>query len=152
MTGIPTPSGRPCRLRELTEILGLALPLAAAQIATMLMSITDSVMLGHLSSEALAAGGLGANLAFMLVIQMQGLQAGIQPLIAQARGAGDHGPIGRAVWGGLIIGALAILPIVLILTHVDGILRLIGEPPAIAESVLVYERAFAWSIPASALV
>jgi len=152
MTGIPTPSGRPSRRRELTEILGLAAPLAAAQVATMLMSITDSVMLGHLSSEALAAGGLGANVAFMLIILMQGLQAGIQPLIAQARGAGDTAPIGRALWGGFIIGALAILPIMLVLLRIDGILRLIGEPEDIATSVLVYERAFVWSIPASALV
>ena len=152
MTGIPTPSGRPSRRRELTEILGLAAPLAAAQVATMLMSITDSVMLGHLSSDALAAGGLGANVAFMLIILMQGLQAGIQPLIAQARGAGDHRPIGRALWGGLIIGVLAILPIVLILLRIDGFLRLIGEPADMAASVQVYERAFAWSIPAAALV
>src|ERR1700761_4019905 len=145
MTGIPTPSGRPSRRRELAEILGLAIPLAGAQVATMLMSITDSVMLGHLSSDALAAGGLGANVAFMLIILMQGLQAGMQPLIAQARGAGDRAPIGRAMWGGLIIGVVAVLPIVLVLLHIDGVLRLIGEPEAIASSVLVYERAFVWS-------
>ena len=150
MTGTPTPSGRPSRRRELTEILGLAIPLAAAQVATMLMSITDSVMLGHLSSGALAAGGLGANVAFMLIILMQGMQAGIQPLIAQARGAGDKGPIGRAVWGGLIVGALCVLPIMLLLVRIDGFLRLIGEPPDIAASVQVYAGAFVWSIPAAA--
>jgi MATE family multidrug resistance protein len=150
MTGTPMPSGRPSRRRELTEILGLAAPLAAAQVATMLMSITDSVMLGHLSSDALAAGGLGANVAFMLIVLMQGLQAGIQPLIAQARGAGDATPIGRAVWGGLIVGAVCVLPIMLILMRIDGFLRFIGEPPDIAASVQVYERAFLWSIPAAA--
>ena len=150
MTGIPMSSGRPSRRRELAEILGLAVPLAAAQIATMLMSVTDSVMLGHLSSNALAAGGLGANVAFMLIILMQGLQAGIQPLIAQARGAGDMAPIGRAVWGGLIVGALCVLPIMLLLTRIDGFLRLIGEPEDIAASVLVYAGAFVWSIPGAA--
>ncbi|HEV2677259.1 MAG TPA: MATE family efflux transporter [Aliidongia sp.] len=152
MTSIPMSSGRPSRRRELAEILGLAIPLAAGQVATMLMSITDSVMLGHLSSEALAAGGLGANLAFMLIILMQGLQAGIQPLIAQARGAGDAGPIGRAVWGGLLIGGLAVVPIMLLLGQADLFLRLIGEPQAIAGPVMVYERAFLWSIPAAALM
>jgi MATE family multidrug resistance protein len=152
MTGTPTPSGRPSRRRELTEILGLAIPLAGAQVATMLMGVTDSVMLGHLSSDALAAGGLGANVAFMLIILMQGLQAGIQPLIAQARGAGDHGPIGRAMWGGIIVGLVAILPIVLLLLQSDRFLVLIGEPADIAAAVLVYMRAFVWSIPASALV
>jgi MATE family multidrug resistance protein len=152
MTGNPMPSGRPSRRRELAEILGLAIPLAGAQVATMLMSITDSVMLGHLSSDALAAGGMSVNIAFMLIILMQGLQAGMQPLIAQARGAGDAAPIGRAVWGSLIIGVLAVPPIVLILLHSDDLLVAIGEPPAIASSVVVYLRAFAWSVPASALV
>jgi multidrug resistance protein, MATE family len=152
MTGIPTLPGRPSRRRELAEILGLAAPLAAAQVATMLMSITDSVMLGHLSSDALAAGGIGANVAFMLIIAMMGLQAGIQPLIAQARGAGEARPIGRAVWGGLLIGGLCVVPIMLGLLRVDGFLRLIGEPGDIAASVQVYERAFLWSIPPSALL
>jgi multidrug resistance protein, MATE family len=152
MTGIPTPSGRPSRRRELTEILGLAIPLAGAQIATMLMSITDSVMLGHLSSDALAAGGMGVNVAFMLIILMQGLQAGIQPLIAQARGAGEISPIGRAMWGGIIVSIVAVPPIVLLLRHIEGVLIWIGEPAALAASVQVYEHAFIWSIPASALV
>jgi MATE family multidrug resistance protein len=152
MTGIPTTSGRPSRRRELAEILVLALPLAGAQVATMLMNITDSVMLGHLSSDALAAGGLGANVAFMLIILIQGVQGGMPPLIAQARGAGDHAPIGRAVWGGLITGAVAVVPIMLLLAKVDVFLRLIGEPEAIVRSVLVYERAFIWSIPGSVLV
>ncbi|GGF41779.1 putative multidrug resistance protein NorM [Aliidongia dinghuensis] len=152
MTRIPTTAGRPGRRRELAEILGLALPLAAAQIATMLMNITDSVMLGHLSSDALAAGGLGANVAFIFIMLMLGVQAGMPPLIAQARGAGDHAPIGRAVWGGVIAGAVAAPPIMLALLRIDGLLRLIGEPEAITQSVLVYERAFIWSIPASALV
>ena len=150
MTGIPMSSGRPSRRRELVEILGLAVPLATTQVATVMMSITDSVMLGHLSSDALAAGGLGANVAFMLIILMQGLQAGIQPLIAQARGAGDSAPIGRAMWGGLIVGVLCVLPIMLLLARIDGFLRLIGEPDAIASSVLIYTSAFVWSIPGAA--
>ena len=152
MTGTPTPSGRPSRRRELIEILGLAAPLAAAQLATMLMSVTDAVMLGHLSSDALAAGGMATNVGFLLIILMQGLQAGIQPLIAQARGAGDVRPIGRAVWGGLIVGLLCVPPILLLLTQMDGFLRLIGEPSDIAAYALVYTRAFAWSVLPAAVI
>src|ERR1700744_1738374 len=98
MDGAPLLSdGRPGRQGELVDLLRLSLPLAGAQIAQMAMGITDTIMMGRLSAEALAAGGLGGNVAFMLIILAQGIAVGIQPIIAQARGAGDHSPFARTL-------------------------------------------------------
>ena len=41
--------------RELTR---LAVPMAATQLAQMIILATDTVMLGHFSKEALAAGAM----------------------------------------------------------------------------------------------
>jgi MATE family multidrug resistance protein len=148
MDGSRTQVGRPSWRRELIEILKLAAPLATAQLAQMAMGITDTIMMGRVGSDALAAGGLGANVAFLLIIVGQGLVASIQPIVAQARGAADHSSFGRTLAAGLLISVLASVPIMLVLNHIDLLLNAIGEPRQIAALTLQYETAFAWGVPA----
>jgi len=143
--------GRPSWRRELIEILVLAAPLATAQLAQMAMGITDTIMMGRVGSDALAAGGLGANVAFLLIIVGQGLVASLQPIIAQARGAADHSGFGRTLAAGLLISVVASVPVVLVLCHIDRLLDAIHEPPQIAALTLQYETAFAWGVPAGML-
>ncbi len=144
-------TGRPSWRRELIEILKLAAPLATAQLAQMAMGITDTIMMGRVGSDALAAGGLGANVAFLLIIVGQGLVASIQPIVAQARGAADHSSFARTLSAGLLISVLVAVPIMLVLNHIDLLLNAIGEPPQIAALALQYETAFAWGVPAGML-
>jgi multidrug resistance protein, MATE family len=151
MDGSRTQIGRPSWRRELTEILILAAPLATALLAQMAMGITDTIMMGHVSSDALAAGGLGASVAFLLIITAQGLAVSIQPIIAQARGAGDHSGFGRTLAAGLVVSLLAALPIMLMLPHIDVLLNAIAEPRRISALTLQYERAFVWGVPAGML-
>jgi MATE family multidrug resistance protein len=151
MDGSRTEVGRPSWRRELIEILILAAPLATAQLAQMAMGITDTIMMGRVGSDALAAGGLGANVAFLMMIVGQGLAAGIQPIVAQARGAADQSGFARTLAAGLLISVLAALPIMLVLNHIDTLLNAIGEPPQIAALALDYEQAFAWGVPAGML-
>ena len=44
---------------ELAAAARLAAPVVASQLGIMLMGVVDTMMLGHLSAQALAAGGLG---------------------------------------------------------------------------------------------
>ena len=59
--------------RHAWETLVLAAPLAVAQLAQMAMGVTDTVLLGNLGAEALAAGGLGAMVFFTVNILLQGV-------------------------------------------------------------------------------
>ena len=49
---------------ELRALLAIAQPLAAANVAQMLMGLTSTIMVGHLGSAALASAGLGGSLYF----------------------------------------------------------------------------------------
>jgi multidrug resistance protein, MATE family len=151
MDGSRTQIGRPSWRRELIEIVILAAPLATAQLAQMAMGITDTIMMGRVGSDALAAGGLGANVAFLMMIVGQGLVASIQPIIAHARGAAETSGLGRTLAAGLLISVLAAIPIVLVLVHIDALLGALDEPPRIAALTLQYETAFAWGVPAGML-
>lgn len=146
------PAGGHGQRQEFFKILSLAAPLAAAQIAQMLMNLTDSVVMGRIDVDSLAAGSLGGNLSFMMIIMVQGLTMSIQPLVAQARGAGDVSSAGRVVVAGFLISLAASVPLIAVLTQIDHILIMLGEPETIARLTLRYELAFAWAIPPSLLL
>ncbi|MDR3440384.1 MATE family efflux transporter [Telmatospirillum sp.] len=152
MTDSRSLAGGPGRRREFFKILSLASPLAAAQIAQMLMNLTDSVVMGRIDVNSLAAGSLGGNVAFMMIVMAQGLVMSIQPLIAQARGAGDGAVAGRTLAASTLIALVASVPMVLTLTQIDRILIAIGEPQIIADLTLRYEMAFIWAVPAAMLL
>ena len=57
----------PTLSRHAADTARLAAPLAIAQLSQMAMAVTDTILLGSLGPDSLAAGGLGANLFFVVV-------------------------------------------------------------------------------------
>src|SRR3984885_4247908 len=81
------PSGRHhAWLAEARELLCLAVPLAATQLAQMVILATDTVMLGHYSKEALAAGALGNTVYFLVWLLGSGMPMAVSPVIAHVQG------------------------------------------------------------------
>lgn len=97
-------------LSELRETWRLALPLAAAFAGNTLLSLVDTVFAGRLGSVALSAAGVGGALFFFGSVMAMGLVMGLDPLVAQAAGAGDPTGARRHLSEGLIIGTLAAVP------------------------------------------
>src|SRR6266478_1327299 len=81
------PSGRRAAwLLEARELLRLAVPMAATQLAQMVILATDTVMLGHYSKEALAAGALGNTVYFLIWLLGSGMPMAVSPVIAHVQG------------------------------------------------------------------
>ncbi len=114
---------------EVRRLAALAAPVAAAQLGLMLLGVVDVVMVGQLGEEALAAVLLGHTWAFSAQALLLGAAIGLDPLFAQAFGAGAPERVGASlVRGGLVLGALAI-PITLAHLVAGLILVLAGQPP-----------------------
>lgn len=145
-----SPTNNPHR-HEYRALLALALPLATAQIGQMAMAVTTGIQLGHLSSLALSAGGLGASITSVLVLVSQGVLAGIQPIIAQARGRADEqteAAYAGALWAALILALIASLLIVPVLMNMSTLLVWLGVEADIAGLTAAYCQGFAWGVPA----
>src|SRR6202000_899848 len=71
---------------EARELLRLAVPMAATQLAQMIILATDTVMLGHYSKEALAAGALGNTVYFLVWLLGSGMPMAVSPVIAHVQG------------------------------------------------------------------
>jgi MATE family multidrug resistance protein len=138
--------------KELGATIRLAAPLAAAQLAQIAMGATDTVLLGTLGRDGLAAGGLGANLYFTLMIVVAGGLISVSILVAHARGSGTEGRIAPILRGGFLLALLASIPPMLLLWNIEPLILAIGEPPALAHAIAQYDRILLFALPASLLM
>ena len=74
----------------LGRIIRLALPVIGGQLGFIMMGFFDTVQVGVLGQEALAAVGLGNTMYFLLTLLGIGILMGIAPLVSEAEGAADN--------------------------------------------------------------
>lgn len=145
---------------EARELARLAVPLAATQLAQMVILSTDTAMLGHYGKEALAAAALGNTIFFLAWLMGSGLPMALSPVIAHIQG--EHGvgnpggakPRDRrevriAVRMGLWSVALATPPLLALLLLTGPILRALGEDPQLAADAAIFVNALAFGLPAA---
>jgi MATE family multidrug resistance protein len=126
---------------ELPPLLHLALPLIAAELGWVSMSVIDTIMLGHLPNSALAmsSSALAQHLYNTFLFGVAGVLLGLDSLISQSLGAGErlpanrwlvHGLLMALVLAALLIGLFALAPSLLLHLPVDHAI-LNGAIPAI---------------------
>ncbi|GIL40672.1 MATE family efflux transporter [Roseiterribacter gracilis] len=143
------PSARIPVAQHVRETVRLAAPLAIAQIAQIAMAATDTILLGRLSSDALAAGGLSANIYFMLNIMLAGIVTACAVLVSQARGAKLEERVPVVYWSTLLLSLLLAVPSFAILSSIGPLLRALDEPPTLVANVELYLSVLRWGVPAT---
>ena len=124
--------------RELRELFRLALPLAAAQAGTQLMGLVDVAILGRLGATELAASGVANAVFFTLSVTGMGIVFGVDPLIAQAVGAGDRVRARRVLWQGLWLSLCVSAALITFLLAATAALPLIGTEPELIAPARIY--------------
>jgi MATE family multidrug resistance protein len=101
-------------------MLRLAFPVVTIQVGMMTMGVVDTIMVGRISPQAIAAVALGNLYFFALAVFAMGTLMVLDPVVAQAAGAGDRPAVARAVQRGVLMAALLSIP--------TGILLLVAAP------------------------
>jgi MATE family multidrug resistance protein len=113
----PVTDGAPSLRAEISALVRLAVPLAVAQGGQALMGVVDTAVVGRAGALPLAGVGLGNALFMALAVFGMGVMHGLDPLIAQALGAGDAARARRLLWQGtwlaLALSAALALPFAL---------------------------------------
>ena len=127
-----------------TLILGL--PLVGAHLAQMMVNVIDTVMLGWLGTEELAAGTLAFQTLFILLIVGLGFGAAMMPLIAGALGSNNPRAVRRSsrmgLWMLFVLSLLFQIP----LWFTRELLLLLGQQENLAELAQTYMRYAQWSL------
>ncbi len=129
---------------ESRALLRLALPVVVVQVGIMAMGVVDTIMVGHLSATALAAVALGNLYFFGCAILGMGALMGLDPVVAQALGAGDHPAVARGVQRGLILAVVLSVPAAIALLYAEPVLRALGQPAEVVPLAGAYAR---WTAP-----
>ncbi len=133
---------------EVREITRLGVPVMLAQMASTSMTLVDTIMVGGLGNEQLAAAALGNTMFSPLMITSMGLLAATSPMVSQAYGASDHRAVGHAIRQGFIVaGALALIAIVFLL-NAPLLLSVLGQDPTTVARSGAYLNFLCWASPA----
>src|SRR5262245_15307139 len=96
---------------ELAAVVRLAVPVTAVQLGMIAMGVADAAMLGRVSARALAAGALGNAYSISLLMGAAGILMAIDPLVAQAHGAGETRAVGAHLQRALLLAAALAVPL-----------------------------------------
>jgi MATE family multidrug resistance protein len=128
------------------ENLKLAYPVMLSNLGHVMMGVSDSVMVGHVSATSLAAAGL-ANVVFnVLMLFGIGVSYAITPLVASADGEGNKKAIIETLRHGFIINLVNSFLLAAIVFTFKGVLHHIDQPPEVAELSIPYLSIITFSL------
>lgn len=124
---------------EFSKLVRLALPIVILQVGLMLFGVVDTWFMSHVSTDAIAAVGMGHAIIFLFFSFGIGFLYGVDSLSAHAIGAGEHLRAARVAAHGLFAALLLGLAFFLLLTFSAGfIVRQTGMPEAVQRQALVF--------------
>jgi MATE family multidrug resistance protein len=128
-------------------MLALGLPVAGAQVSTMLISVVDAIMVGHVSVDAMAAAALANVWIWATFMFAQGVLMGLDPIVAQAHGAGDGERAGRALHSGVVMALGLSVALSFVWLATERVLLFSGQDPELARQAHIYTIVQIPSIP-----
>ncbi len=138
--------------QHLRAVLGLGLPLVGSHLAQFAITLTDAVMLGWYSVEALAAEVLGGTLFFVLFIMGSGFAWAVMPMVARAASSGEEAQVRRVTRMGLWASALFALACLPVTLGSATLFRVMGQDPGTAALAGDYLVIAGWGILPALLV
>jgi MATE family multidrug resistance protein len=121
---------RPTRA-DFRAVLSLAVPVVLTQLGLMAMGTVDTIMMGRVSEEALAATALGNLYFYTVSLFGLGTLMVLDPVISQAVGAGDETGIALGAQRGMLIAIVIAIIGSFALLLAGPALTLLRQPPAV---------------------
>ena len=128
-------------------MLRVAIPVVFAELGWMAMGVIDTIMVGPLGPEAIAAAGLGTSLHMAFAIFGMGLLLGLDTLVSQAFGAGQIVECRRWLVHGVALALLLTPPLMLVCWGVYIAIPSLGFHPDVQPLLDGYYGVIIWSSP-----
>jgi MATE family multidrug resistance protein len=130
---------------ELGPMLRLAVPVVLAELGWMSMGIVDTIMVAPLGPAAIGAAGIGTSIHMAFSVFGMGLLLGLDTLVSQAYGAGDHRDCHRWLVHGLWLGAFVTVPVLAVCLLLSGTIPAMGFHAQVQPLLQDYFGVVLWS-------
>ncbi|MCK6506481.1 MATE family efflux transporter [Myxococcota bacterium] len=137
---------------ELRALWRLAWPVVLSNLGAMGMGVVDTVMTGAFGGQALAAVALATTWGWGVAVVGRNVAKGLDPLVAQAFGAGAHERARRLLVQAVVLGLALSLPVALLHLVAAPGLALLGQPAALLSLAGQYAAVLALGVPMMMLV
>ncbi|MCK7526736.1 MAG: MATE family efflux transporter [Ignavibacteriales bacterium] len=77
--------------KHISRTLTLAIPVIIGQLGLIMMGVVDSLMVGELGADYLAAAALANHIVILILIVGLGVSMAVTPLVAISIGGGKRG-------------------------------------------------------------
>ena len=138
-------------MAELRTIASHAGTVLAGQLAVMAYGITDTIVAGRYSQQALAALSVGSAVYISIFVGLMGVLQALLPTWAQLHGAGRKDELGRSVRQALYLGGLTMAAGVVALLFPGALLEWTQVPAALQAEVRDYLAVLTLALPAALL-
>ena len=131
---------------EWKALTSIAVPLVIVQVGMMLMGVVDTLIIGRVSPDALAAVALGNLYFFNCIVIPMGTLMALDPLVAQGVGAKDDLAVARAVQRGLLLALILGVFATLAMLPAGPFLRFFRQPVQVIPDATAYIHISAWTM------
>jgi len=127
------------------KVFGLAWPIAMNSILLQFILVIDTILVTPLGEESLAAMGIAASIAAIILGLLFAFSNGTQLIIAQAFGGGNKAAMSEGFRAGRFINAvIAVVGIFIVFAFISPLIHKVADTPAIADMSYNYLRMFSF--------
>jgi multidrug resistance protein, MATE family len=138
-------------MAELRTIARHAGTILVGQLAVMAFGVTDTLVAGRYSQQALAALSVGSAVYISIFVGLMGVLQALLPTWAELHGAGRHDQVGRSVRQALYLSGLTMVVGVVALLFPGGLLGWTEVPTTLQGDVREYLAVLTLALPAALL-
>ncbi|MFC3909019.1 MATE family efflux transporter [Legionella dresdenensis] len=128
------------------QLLLLAFPIIFSNVISASSSLVSMYFMAKLNPASLAAGALITSTYGLVILFAVSMLYSVSVLVGQNYGAGNHKAIGRVVYSGLLIAAIAGLLLIGVLLNIQPILEFLHQPPEVSQLAGDYFRGITYGL------
>ncbi len=136
-------------MSEISLIARHAGTVLAGQLAVMAFGVTDTIVAGRFSADALAALSVASAVFVSVYVALMGVLQALLPVWAEQHGQGQTRAIGRSFRQALYLGAAASVLGMGLLLSPEPLLRLTEVPASMQGEVRHYLIIVGWALPSA---
>ncbi|QDH81550.1 MATE family efflux transporter [Echinicola soli] len=121
-----------------SKTFNLAYPVMLSQLGQVLVGVADSMMVGRLGAEPLAAASLANSIFFVVMMFGTGVSMAMTPLVAAADGEGKPRKITRVFNHGFAINGFTGVILFLVIVLASPLLAHMNQPEGVVEQAIPF--------------
>ncbi|MFA3781785.1 MATE family efflux transporter [Melioribacteraceae bacterium 4301-Me] len=119
--------------KHILETIKLSIPISLGQVGHIMMGVVDSIMVGKVGTDSLAAASLVNGLFFLILVLGIGMSTALSPLIAMSLGANKPEECGKTLNNSLFVNMAFAIVLMTLMFIVSLLIPYLNQPTEVVK-------------------